>query len=123
MSELVYESRRLTTVISGPLLWTLHFLLVYAGMSIACATGWGAAGKGIASVNLLLIALSLLVLGLMAFRVLHLLRWLRRTAGRVEGADERGEVFRGALALLLYVMSFIAVAWITLPLFMVAPCQ
>lgn len=125
MAEVAYETRRLTAIITGPILWAVHFVFVYVGVSLACATGLdSAAVAGVPWVNLILIGFSLLILAVMAVRSLHLLRGLRRRTDEAEGEDEeeRGELFRGALALLLYALSFVAVAWVSLPLFVIAPC-
>lgn len=124
MNGTVYESRRLSAALSGPILWALHFLLVYVGVSLACAAGWGeTALAGMPGINLLLIGFSLIVLGAMLLRARSLLRWLRRLGDEAAGDEQRGERFRGALALLLYLLSFIAVVWISLPLFVIPPCQ
>ena len=123
MAEFAYETRRLTAVITGPILWAVHFVFVYVAVSLACAGGLDSpAVAGMPWVNLILIGFSLLILGVMAVRSLRLLRGLRRLTEETEDEEDRGELFRGALALLLYLLSFVAVVWVSLPLFVIAPC-
>lgn len=105
----------LLRLLLGPLVWTLHFVLVYALVSIGCAAGWqNTPAAGIDLLRFLLAGVSIIA-------VLALLWLLKRCWSdplRHGGETRFVPLASAGLALL----SLIAVLWATVAIPLMLPC-
>jgi cation transport ATPase len=103
----------LIAMVLGPTVWALHFVLIYALLSIGCALDWQAVDvAGLDAVRIVLLAVT-------AAAAVPLL-WLawrawRGTADEMDGLRSRAVV---ALALL----SLLAVLWEAMAIPLMQPC-
>jgi hypothetical protein len=113
-------SRQVLLVMSGLIVWAVHFLVVYPFNALACARNFATfeiLGIGILPVAIVIV--TLLSLGLIGAALLAV------TAGR---AFEQPEIepsngrFLRALTIGIGLLSAVAVIWETIPVFMVPPC-
>lgn len=110
---------RLLAMVAAPIVWTLHFVLCYVIVSLACAAGltqpWllgmDPAQAGIAVVT----ALALLLLAWIA-----LAKW--RTLRRVSQHDPDLDRFFALNALLLCALSTVALVWVAAPTLLLPSC-
>lgn len=114
-------TRRLAFLLSGFLIWALHFGLVYAVTAFACARGFsGNSGGGSGIVTLTIAAATGFAVVLQGSIVI--------CAGRGRGPGIGGEpdtsvreFWRTATAGIA-VLGAVAVAWTAVPVFFVRPC-
>jgi len=113
-------------MVAGPLIWAAHFLVCYTVVALACAFGFGIeAGGEWGAVRIVLVIVSagavLIIAGLtfLAYR-----RW-RLSGGSEPPRDHRHERhrFMSVAALLLGVLSGIAVVYSAMPLLILPLCQ
>jgi hypothetical protein len=107
-------------VLSGLIIWAVHFLIVYPFNALACVYGLAAAeivGIGIVPIIIVIVTvLSLALIGAALFAA---------TAGRateqpqIEAPNQR---FLRFLTVGIGLLSAVAVIWETLPVFMIPPC-
>lgn len=98
-------------LVVGPVVWSVWFVVLYAGPSLACRHGWlVAGGDGPAAINLLLAVSGLLVAGLLSLASVS--AW--RAGGR------RG--FLPQTSAMILACSAAASLLIALPGLIMAPC-
>lgn len=122
----VIDRDSLVGMITGPLVWTAHFLTCYVTIAVACAFGFGAGGPGEwGAVRMILLAVTGLALALIA--VLILLAWRRwMQAGGFERPQDPTQArhqFMAVGGLLLCFLSALAVIYAAVPLFLLPTCQ
>lgn len=108
----------LTATLAAMIAWALHFVLVYAATGLACARpqalDMAALGGWLLSTTLLALAAVALAGGVGVVCTRH--------APGSEGNAERRRRFLGGVALLLAVLAFIAIVFVSLPILLVPPC-
>ena len=106
-----------------PLTWAAHFLACYGLVSLACVRGLFPLG----TVRALLLVVSVAALVLIAW--LGWRSWRKwsptreRIARQPSGDAESRDAFLGHAGLLLAIVSFVAVAYVTLPVLLLAECR
>ena len=122
----IIDRDSLIGMVASPLVWAGHFLACYIVVALACAFGFGteAGGEwGIVRIVLLIISTGavLIIAGLtfLAYR-----RW-GQSGGSEPPHDHRQErhQFMSVAALLLSVLSGIAVVYTTIPLLVLPTCH
>lgn len=99
----------------GLTLWSLWFVILYGGLSVACELAPPAPGQGaLTAINAGLALLTLTTLGLLAW-----LAWRGLTAGRVSVGGSRFIALTGAG---LHLFSAAGVAFVGLPILALPPC-
>lgn len=102
-------------LVLGLTLWSLWFVVLYGGLSVACAAAPPAPGQGaMTGINLWLGLMTLATLGLLGWLVRFCLGAARRERGRSR--------FLAALAAGLHLFSAAGVAVVALPLVALPPC-
>lgn len=102
------------SVLAGPLIWALHFLLIYVFNGIVCARpGPQDAWMGIALSSWAIIAFGLAALAAMA--LIH----LRQRRRLPQAGDPR---FLPWLAGALSLLSAVTIVWETIPVLFMPPC-
>jgi hypothetical protein len=109
---------RLTGMALPMVVWAVHFVFVYSVSGLACERGW-THGSWLMLAASALAAVLLVALGWNAWR-----QW-RVQPPPVSAADplQRRRRFLAGLTLALSVLSALAVAFTTLPVFMLPPCE
>lgn len=114
-------TRRMLFLLSGLLIWALHFGLVYAVTTIACARGFsGNSGGGLGVVPLTIAAATCFAVVLQGLVVI--------TAGRGHGPGIGGEPDTSVREFWRYatvgiaVLGAVSVAWTGVPVLFVHPC-
>lgn len=115
----------LVGIVGGPLVWTVHFLLVYVFTAVACAFRFAdLTFLGTSIVNSLMVIATLLAVAVIGW--LGWLAWGRyRRAGGPERTDDpllSRHQFFSLVALLLCVLSAIGVVYEGIPLLMLPAC-
>lgn len=114
----------LWTLITAPLVWALHFLIVYVGAALYCAkpallgSSFDAVRIGVAAVT---------VVALVAITLSAWLAWRQWGFGTTdpphgEATEESRTLFQGFATLLLSGLSFVAVIYSALPVLFVTEC-
>ncbi|HYG42765.1 MAG TPA: hypothetical protein VEA17_07585 [Bordetella sp.] len=104
----------LLPLLAGPLVWALHFVLVYAANGVFCARpAWHGLWVGAA-----LSTWALMAAALLAIVAIALVYWRQRR--RWPPADDAG--FFPWLAGALSLLSIVAIVWQTLPVLWVPAC-
>lgn len=105
-------------ILGGPLVWTAHFVMSYALLSIGCALRWNAAVVfGLDVIRLLLLLITAAAaLGLLGLLATSWRQWRRTTTGSRAG-------FTAATAAGLDALSLIAVLWLGLAVMLTVPCE
>ena len=114
----------LWTLITAPLVWALHFLIVYVGAAVHCAKpdlldfGFNALRIGVAIVTLFALA-AIALSAWLAFR-----QWGFGTTDPPHGeaTQKSRTLFQGFATLLLSGLSFVAVVYSALPVLFVMEC-
>ncbi len=118
------QSRSLLWMVSGQIVWALHFLGVYIGMSLGCAMGyaplqWG----GLPAINVALLIFTLPLLALIVYLGWASWRYWRRLRDLQQpGQRIQTPAFMALAATLIHAISLLAVAWVALPLLLSPPC-
>lgn len=103
-------------LILGLTIWSLWFVALYGGLSVACAVAPPAPGQGtLTALNLWLGLLTLVTLGALLWLARFCLAALRREPGRAA-------CFIAAVAAGLHLFSAAGVAFVGLPLVALPPC-
>ena len=123
---------RLTGMATPLAVWAAHFLAVYIMQGLACAEGWQRERvAGVEMVTWWLLLATLLAfaaigwMGIRALRCRRLAAFEVRAAGgahRPLAAAARRRKFMAMLTALVAVVSFIAVAYTTIPVLLLPPC-
>jgi hypothetical protein len=108
-----YPLSVLFVVLAGLIGWALHFTILYGGTTLACIP---AVSRLPAVFQLGAVAFSIALLAGLAALAVRL--WRRRRQG---GAELGTFLSEGTRA--LAVISIVAIAWVTLPLLMLAECR
>jgi hypothetical protein len=130
-------SRRLIGAGGGLVVWSIHFVVVYALVGVGCEQGWNLRPLlGSNALTVWLIAATVPALAAIAWiawagarGVRHWHRESIRAAPQHQPATEMpiGEAkrwrFLAALTLALAVVAFVATAMTAVPIFMLPPCQ
>jgi hypothetical protein len=104
----------LIAVLSGPIVWALHFFSLYLIEALACTVAGTSAGTQVRTSGAVITALALAVL--LGLAVRHR-RGFRRSHGTANAADALERY-----AALLAVLSLVAVLWASIPLFVFPAC-
>lgn len=107
-----FTLNRLTSLVTGPLTWAVHFLLCYLLTALACALGFGGVRVGIG-------VFTLIALGLIGYTALTNFRKWRQTRN-APGADI--DAFFALNTLMLCALSAVALLWVAAPAAMLPPC-
>jgi hypothetical protein len=100
----------------GLTIWSLWFVVLYGGLSVACAVAPPSSGQGaLTALNLSLGLLTLATLGLLLWRALVCLAAVPEESNRVGR-------FIAAVAAGLHLLSASGVAFVGLPLVALPPC-
>lgn len=110
---------------AGYALWSVWFVAVYGGLSVACSLAPPSAAQG--PLNPLNLGLLLLTVGTVAVLLIAAWRcWRRRRAVRREGGADRERAVRhrflAGLSALLHLTAAVATAFVGLPLAWLPPC-
>lgn len=109
--------QRTPAIVAGPLVWSAHFVLCYALLSVGCAVGWQ--DIGLLGVDLIR-GLLLLITAAAVAALLALLVSARRHSLRAPAGSRPR--FMAATAAGLDIVSLIAVLWLGLAIPLVGPC-
>ncbi|MDI5934125.1 hypothetical protein [Halomonas kalidii] len=102
-------------LILGLTIWSLWFVALYGGLSVACAVAPPAPTQGaMTGLNLWL--------GLLTLATLGLLGWLARVCLTAAWRGQGGARFMAALGAGLHLFSAAGVAFVGLPLVVLPPC-
>ncbi|HSK38949.1 MAG TPA: hypothetical protein VK943_04205 [Arenibaculum sp.] len=112
-------------MVGAPIAWAVHFLVIYIFTAVACAFGFSDVRfLGVGIVNSSMLIFTALTLALIAW-----LGWLaHRRWRRAGGPEEPGDPvsarhqFMGLTALLLCILSGVAVAYEGIPLVVMSGC-
>ena len=117
------EARSFTSqllfVLSGLIVWSVHFLVVYPFNAIACARGF--AGSEILGVDIVPLAILCVTIVALALIAAALFAATRRGSPATTGGDDSGRFLRG-LTLGVGLLSAVAVILETIPALMIPPC-
>lgn len=103
---------RLLSLVSGPIIWTIHFLACYLIVSFACTFKLGGANTGIAAVTAM-------TLGLLAYTMLaNYRKW--RMAHRSSAGDI--SAFFALNTMLLCGLFAVALVWVAFPSTVLPTC-
>lgn len=103
-------------LLAGLTLWSLWFVALYGGLSVACAVAPPAPQQGaLTLLNLALALLTLVTVGLLA--------WLGWRAWQVAGDASGGGRDVARLSAGLYAFSAVATCYVGLPVIALPPCQ
>lgn len=124
--EFAAEALSLWRITFSPLIWALHFVLLYGGTALYCARIWEEAhsfmGPQASAAGLTAIALALIAWqGWRAWRQWDVIA--DRDWENDAGTDEDRHQFLGHAAFLLSVISFIGVFYVALAFVFVEGCQ
>lgn len=119
------------TIILAPILWSLHFLVVYCTNAVACAKGWsGVTVLGLGLVDFTVLAATVVVLVLLAG--LAWLAWGRFAPVKdardyvhehdPELARQARQRFMALAGLLQCGLAFVATGFVALPVLLVPKC-
>jgi hypothetical protein len=113
-----FKQDHLVAMIAAPIVWAVHFLLVYILVSLACGFGWNDGRLiGLDPAEFGIAVATLAALALIAYiAVLNLRKYRRALAAPTSR-------FIALTALLLGVLSAVAVVWVALPTFMLPTCM
>ena len=100
--------------LAGPIIWAAHLLIVYASESILCTRGGGADGHFI----LVLLASAAALAGLLAIVIRG---WRGQPARATENLN--GSAFMDKAAIMLGMLSLIAVLWSAVPALVISACS
>jgi membrane protein implicated in regulation of membrane protease activity len=118
----VPQGRALLRLIAGLGVWASCFVLLYAGLSLGCASalaGWRMAGMSVLSLLLTLIWIAhLAVLVVMLWRA-----WRDRHAPSPEGQPASTARFTGRLTWVLHGVALVATVVIGFPVLMLPACS
>ena len=124
MRFLPREIETLWTLFTAPVVWAVHFLACYVGVSVFCAKhsllgfGFGAVRAGVAAATVM----ALLLIVLSAY-----LAW-RQWGFGIHDPPHDGStahdrrLFQGFATLLLSGLSFVAVIYVAMPILFIAEC-
>lgn len=117
----VISRESLAGMIIAPLLWALHFVLVYGLVAIGCAFGLDRVVMRIAVGILTVLALA----GIVGVGVGNRQRWQAAKAEERESGEERPrpEHFLALNAVTLAGLFFIATVWVTMPVYLLPLCR
>ena len=112
-------------MVASPLVWVVHFLICYVLVAVACAFGFATAGDEWDIVRIVLVivgAAALLAIGGLTFLAYR--RWRQSGGSRPpQGHEQARHRFMSLTALLLGILSGIAVVYTAVPLFVLPTCQ
>lgn len=125
------RGENLFSLIVGPMVWAVHFLVVYVIIAIACAKGaFYAQVYGIGVVPLIVIVVTVIAVGLIVHGIVVAMRRWRGSLGerRVmpphdqSNKDSRRR-FMAYAGLLLCGLALIATLWVALPVLFMHSCR
>ena len=103
----------------GPIVWAVHFAIVYGAHTLLCAVG-GSGGFGARAATLVVIIATVVALILLSLPMLAPTMMRRRRPGSTEPAS-LSSFAQGVMALLA-LLSALGVAWAGAAALIVAPC-
>lgn len=111
----------LLSLVNGPIIWMLHFVLCYALVSLICAWNLQRRLFGLDMSQLGVGALTLLALALLAAGVTTNYRKWRQTRRGSKRANSLSAFF-ALVTLMLCGLSAVAVVWVAMPMLMLTNC-
>lgn len=108
----------LASMVAGPVIWSVHFVVCYVLVSLACSLGWstpGVAGMNFAELGIALVTLA--ALGLLGYTGAINMRKYRDA-----GADNDVSRFVALNSLLLCGLSMVAMVWVAFPALVLPTC-
>ena len=134
----LFARDHLVSMLAAPMIWAVHFVLSYLLASLACSLGWSElrfAGLPLTQSAIMIVTLAALVL--LGVAAADNLGKRRRAigAGATDAGDAAGavdanastggrqvSVFIATSALLLCLLSALAVLWVAFPALLLPPC-
>jgi hypothetical protein len=105
---------------AGLIAWAAQFTIIYGATAVACARGYAQTSiGGVDVVRLIILATTLLALGVTA---IALFRALRTRRGQSNGGSPTDQ-FVNTSAILIGGLSLVVIAWQGLPAFIVPVCS
>jgi hypothetical protein len=115
------QTRSLLWMISGLVIWSVHFVAVYVLMSLGCALSFATAQlAGMSAINLVLLILTAVLLAAILYLGWASLRQWQLLRG--SGAAEQNAAFMALAATLIHAIPLLAVIYVGLPLLISPPC-
>ena len=118
----LFASDHLLSMSAAPIIWSGHFVVCYAVVALACALGWTDArvlDLAVAPATVLLATLAALtLLGMSAAHNMKKIRRVRTSPS--EAAEVSG--FVATAALLLCLLSGVAIMWVATPAIILPAC-
>ena len=107
-----HTSREFPTALIGPVIWAAHFMLVYALEAVLCTTPGPSTDTVVRTIGVLITGAAIATL--LAFLV-----WQRR---RSRAVIAHHQAVSGPFITPLTLLSILAIAWTSLPLFTLPAC-
>lgn len=108
----------LLVMTGGVIVWSVCFVVLYGGMSLACTLGWlDFRFAGLHGINWMLAVLWIAHLVLLA-----LMTWVSLGHLRMTSPDDRAQRFGWRTTFVLNVVGFAGTVWIGFPVLMMVPC-
>lgn len=118
----VLKLDHLASMVAGPIIWSVHFVVCYVLVSLACALGWPEArvlGMNPAQFGIALA--SLVALGLLAYTAALNVEKYRRAPTDASGNYDIS-AFIALNSVLLCALSAVALVWVAFPTLMLPTC-
>lgn len=109
--------RTTVAILIGPIVWAVHFLVIYVVTALACARHFASAQwLGMGAVQAMIVAATVVSLVVLAIAM----RLLRPAFSGLSGDSQE---FARNMAVALALLSVLAIVWDALPAFMVPVCR
>ena len=122
----LFKQDHLVVMIAAPIVWAVHFLLLYLLVSLACGFGWTRAdrfGLGPAEWGAVVAtAVALTLIGYVAAVNVAKYRRARAVSDRSGAPGESVSGFIALTAVLLCMLSAVAVVWAAMPVLLLPTC-
>lgn len=124
MATNVIARDSLIGMVAGPLIWAAHFVTCYTVVALACAFGFGTEGPW-SAVTIALVIVSAVALALIAaLTLLAYRRWRQAgSPGQPREPVQARHRFMAVSGMLLCILSGISLVYVSVPLFILSPCQ
>lgn len=122
-----FTLNRLTSLVSAPVIWSVHFVACYVLVSLACAYGFGGVGTGIAVLTIAALAMLAYVARINwhkwnhAQRPSHPSQAPRHDSQAEHRAPELNSFF-SLTSMMLCALSAVALMWVAFPAVLLPDC-
>ncbi|MFA7386180.1 MAG: hypothetical protein WCZ87_00815 [Thiohalobacteraceae bacterium] len=125
----LFKQDHLVVMIAAPIVWAVHFLVSYILVSLACGFGWTRADRfGLGPAEWGVVVATAVALTLIGYAAAVNVAKYRRARAVSEGSGASGESgtsvsgFIALTAVLLCVLSAVAVVWAAMPVLLLPTC-